>query len=49
MPTANADLSLLTLVQNASLLVQLVMLLLLLASMLSWWHIFRKHFAVREQ
>ena len=37
-----ADLSLLELVLNASILVQLVMLLLLVASLMSWTMIFRK-------
>ena len=38
-----ADLSILELVLNASILVQLVMLLLLVASLISWTLIFRKH------
>jgi len=38
-----ADLSILELVLNASILVQLVMLLLLVASLISWTMIFRKH------
>ena len=38
-----ADLSLLDLILNASFLVQLVMLLLLVASFISWTMIFRKH------
>jgi len=38
-----ADLSILELVLNASILVQLVMLLLLVASLTSWTMIFRKH------
>lgn len=41
------DLTLVQMVGNASLLVQLVMGLLLAASLLSWWYIFRKLFAVR--
>ena len=41
------DLSLFYLVSSASLPVQLVMLLLLIASLLSWWFIFRKMFAIR--
>jgi biopolymer transport protein TolQ len=45
---ATQDLSLLSLIADASLLVQLVMLLLLLASMISWWFIFRKMFVIRE-
>ncbi len=43
-----ADLSLLELVLNASILVQLVMLLLLVASLVSWTMIFRKHFTLRR-
>jgi biopolymer transport protein TolQ len=45
---ATQDLSLLSLIADASVLVQLVMLLLLLASMISWWFIFRKMFVIRE-
>jgi biopolymer transport protein TolQ len=41
------DLSFIHLVTNASLLVQLVMGLLLLVSLMSWWYIFLKLFAVR--
>jgi biopolymer transport protein TolQ len=41
------DLSILSLVTNASLLVQVVMLLLLLISLTSWTIIFRKWFAIR--
>ena len=41
------DLSILSLVSNASLLVQVVMLLLLLISLTSWTIIFRKWFAIR--
>ena len=41
------DLSFLHLIQNASVLVQLVMGLLLLVSLMSWWYIFLKMFAVR--
>jgi biopolymer transport protein TolQ len=43
-----ADLSLVELVLNASILVQLVMLLLLVASMVSWTMIFRKHATVKH-
>ncbi len=43
------DLSLLSLVTNASVLVQLVMALLLLVSLMSWWFIFRKMFAIRRE
>ncbi len=42
------DMSVWGLVVNASLFVQLVMLGLLLASLLSWWYIFRKVFALRQ-
>lgn len=45
--TVTQDLSLLYLVSSASLPVQLVMLVLLGISLLSWWHIFRKLFAIR--
>lgn len=38
----------LALVENASLVVQLVMGLLLVASFMSWWHIFIKMFAIRR-
>ena len=41
------DLSILSLVTNASLLVQVVMVLLLLISLTSWTIIFRKWFAIR--
>jgi len=44
----NQDLSILQLVLGASLVVQLVMLLLLLVSMTSWAAIFRKLFALRR-
>lgn len=43
------DLSIIHLIQNASLLVQLVMGLLLFVSLLSWWFIFLKMFAVRQE
>ncbi|MDH5479631.1 MAG: protein TolQ [Nitrosomonas sp.] len=42
------DLSLLYLISGASLPVQLVMLVLLLVSLLSWWFIFRKLFVIRN-
>lgn len=42
------DLSIITLVSNASLLVKLIMGALLLLSMLSWWFIFRKWFVLRD-
>ncbi len=41
------DLSFIHLIANASLLVQMVMGLLLLVSLMSWWYIFIKLFAVR--
>ncbi len=43
------DLSFIHLIANASVLVQLVMLLLLGVSMLSWWYIFMKMFAIRRE
>lgn len=42
------DLSFITLIGNASVLVQLVMGLLLVISLISWWFIFRKTFVVRD-
>jgi biopolymer transport protein TolQ len=45
---ASQDLSLLSLITNASVLVQLVMALLLLVSLISWWFIFRKMFVIRD-
>jgi biopolymer transport protein TolQ len=42
------DLSFIHLIQSASVLVQLVMGLLLLVSLMSWWYIFLKMFAVRQ-
>ena len=41
------DLSILTLIWNASIVVKFVMALLLGVSFLSWYYIFRKHFAIR--
>ena len=41
------DLSFIHLIQNASVLVQLVMGLLLLVSLMSWWYIFLKMFSIR--
>jgi biopolymer transport protein TolQ len=41
------DLSFFHMVENASVLVQMVMGLLLLVSMTSWWYIFRKLFEIR--
>ncbi len=46
MPTTTQDLSFLTLISNASVLVQLVMAILLLVSLMSWAYIFRKVFAI---
>ena len=40
------DLSLIGMVANASVLVQMVMLLLLLVSLMSWWYIFIKMFVI---
>ncbi|PUA16970.1 protein TolQ [Glaciimonas sp. PCH181] len=45
--TVTQDLSFLTLITNASVLVQLVMLLLLAVSVMSWTYIFRKMFAIK--
>ncbi len=42
------DLSIISLVANASLLVKLIMGILLLLSVLSWWFIFRKWFVLRD-
>jgi biopolymer transport protein TolQ len=42
------DLSLLALVTHASLLVKLVMIVLLVMSLASWWFIFRKAFVFRD-
>jgi biopolymer transport protein TolQ len=46
--TATQDLSFLTLILNASLLVQFVMALLVSVSLLSWTYIFHKMFAIRS-
>src|SRR3569832_1914775 len=46
--TVTQDLSFLTLITHASLLVQLVMALLLSVSLMSWTYIFRKMFAIRS-
>jgi len=45
--TATQDLSFIALISNAHVLVQLIMLLLLLLSVVSWTYIFRKVFAIR--
>jgi biopolymer transport protein TolQ len=44
----NTDLSLITLLLNASALVKLVIFILLVGSMLSWWYIFLKLFAIKR-
>jgi biopolymer transport protein TolQ len=46
--TVTQDLSFISLISNASLLVQLVMALLILVSVMSWTYIFRKMFAIRN-
>ncbi len=46
--TVSQDLSFVSLIANASLLVQLVMALLLGVSIMSWMYIFRKMFAIRD-
>jgi biopolymer transport protein TolQ len=46
--TVTQDMSLFHLIGSASLPVQLVMMLLLLTSFLSWWYIFRKLFVIRQ-
>ncbi len=47
--TVTQDMSFLHLITSASLPVQLVMLILVMISFLSWWHIFRKLFVVRSE
>ena len=47
-PAVTHDMSVLALLANASLLVQLVMALLLLASLFSWYYIFLKLFILRR-
>lgn len=42
------DLSIIELIVNASLVVKLVMLLLTIVSLMSWYYIFRKSFALRD-
>jgi biopolymer transport protein TolQ len=42
------DLSFLHMIENASVLVQLVMGLLLAVSLMSWWYIFRKMFEIKQ-
>ena len=47
-PTVTQDLSIISLIANASVLVQLVMLALLLASLFSWYYIFLKRFTLKR-
>ncbi len=47
-PTVTQDLSIVSLIGNASVLVQLVMAALLLASLFSWYYIFLKIFALKR-
>ncbi len=42
------DLSILSLILNASIVVQAIMVLLLAVSLMSWYYIFRKLFAIRQ-
>ena len=42
------DMAILSLVAHASIIVKIVMGILLLASMMSWWYIFVKMFSVRS-
>ncbi len=46
--TVTQDISILALIWNASLIVQLVMLLLVVVSFMSWYFIFRKYFTIRR-
>jgi len=46
--SVTSDLSVIGLISDASVLVQLVMLLLLLGSMMSWWYIFLKMFSIKR-
>jgi len=46
--TVTQDLSILSLIANASWVVQAIMALLLLVSVMSWFYIFRKMFAIRQ-
>jgi biopolymer transport protein TolQ len=46
--TVTQDLSFISLISNASVLVQLVMALLVLVSVMSWTYIFRKMFAIKS-
>lgn len=47
--TVTQDMSFLHLITGASVLVQLVMLILVMISLLSWWYIFRKSFVFRNE
>jgi biopolymer transport protein TolQ len=47
-PSVTQDLSIISLVANASVLVQIVMATLLLASLFSWYYIFLKRFALKR-
>ena len=47
-PTVTQDLSIISLLTNASVLVQLVMAALLLASIFSWYYIFLKRFSLKR-
>ena len=47
-PTVTHDMSVLSLVTGASLLVQIVMVILVLASLFSWYYIFLKLFSLRR-
>jgi len=46
--SVTSDLSVITLISNASVIVQLIMLLLMLGSLMSWWYIFLKMFSIRR-
>jgi len=46
--TVTEDLSFITLITNASIIVQIVMAMLLCVSLMSWNYIFRKRFAIRK-
>ena len=47
-PSVTHDLSIISLITNASVLVQLVMAALLLASLFSWYYIFLKRFQLKR-
>ena len=42
------DLSFIGMIANASVVVQIILALLLLVSLMSWWHIFLKMFSIRQ-